>query len=105
MEQNFVGQFAVGGKALQREFLQAAAHLLDGLQPGGGVDQQLGRQGIVVGGEGAAVIQGGVHPHTGAAGEVEKLHLSRAGAEVCRRVLGIDPALDCVPGQADVFLL
>ena len=68
------------------------------------MDHHLGGQGIVIGGEGAAVIEGGVHPDAGAAGEVEKFHLAGAGPEIGRGVLGVDAALDGVAGEGHVLL-
>ena len=68
------------------------------------MDHHLGGQRIVIGGEGAAVIEGGVHPDAGAAGEVEKFHLAGAGPEIGRGVLGVDAALDGVAGEGHVLL-
>ena len=93
MIQNLVRQLRIGGKALQNKLLQAAPHLSDGLQPGGRVGHQLRRHGVVPGRQLAAGVEAGIHPDAGAAGEVQKLYRTGAGAEIRCRVLCIDAAL------------
>ena len=51
------------------------------------------RQGIIPRRQLTAGVEAGVHPNPGTAGEVEKFHRSRTGAEIRRRVLRIDAAL------------
>ena len=68
------------------------------------MDHHLGGERVVIGGESTAVIEGGIHPHAGAAGEVEELHLTGAGTEVRRRVLSVDAALDGVAGESHLLL-
>ena len=96
MVQDKVGQVRAGGVALDGQLLQTPAHPPDGPQTGGGVDNDLGHHGVVVGGEGEAVVQRRVHPDAAAAGEVDKFRLSRTGAKTVGGVLGIDPDLNGV---------
>ena len=68
------------------------------------MDDDLGGQGVVEGGELIAGVEGGVHPHAAAAGEMEELRLARAGTEAVGRVLGVDAALDGVALELHVLL-
>src|SRR5699024_11732943 len=64
-----------------RRSSELPAHLADGLQSGGGVHHHLGGQGIIPGGEFAAVEEGGVHPDARSAGQMKELHLARGGTK------------------------
>ena len=64
----------------------------------------LGYQRVVVGGDSVAVIEQGVHPHAGTAGEMQELRGPWAGTEVGCGIFSIDPALDGVPGEGYLFL-
>ena len=97
-------QVGVGGRSLNDQLLQGPAHPADGLQPGGGVDDQLGHQGVVVGGQLVAGIEAGVHPHAVAAGQVEEADAAGTGLEPLGRVLGVDAALDGVAAEQDLLL-
>ncbi len=68
------------------------------------MDDDLGDQRVVVGGDGVAVIEHGVHPHAGAAGKMQEFRSPRTGAEAGCGVLGVDPALDGVPGEGYLLL-
>ncbi|CAN4046956.1 Secondary thiamine-phosphate synthase enzyme, partial [Dysosmobacter welbionis] len=104
MVQNLIGELRIGGEALQSELLQAAAHPPDGLHPSGGVGQDLGCHRVVVRRQLAPAVQAGVHPHAGAAGEMEEIHPSGAGAEPLHRVFGVDAALDGMALERHILL-
>src|SRR5699024_5528280 len=80
--QDLVQQVGVVSRPVDHQFLQHAAHPADGLQPGGRPDDQLGHQGVVVGRQGVAAVQAGVHPDAAAARQMDKVDLARAGLEV-----------------------
>ena len=102
--QNLVEQIDVVGGALNDQLLQGPAHPPDGLQPGGGVDDDLGHHGVVVGGQVVAAVQAAVHPHPAAAGHVEEVHMSGGGPEVMVGVLGVDAALNGVAMELHLVL-
>ncbi|CAN3962762.1 putative HD-superfamily hydrolase, partial [Dysosmobacter welbionis] len=76
----------------------------DGLHPSGGVGQDLGCHRVVVRRQLAPAVQAGVHPHAGAAGEMEEIHPSGAGAEPLHRVFGVDAALDGMALERHILL-
>ena len=78
--QDQVTEIGGGGVSLNNHLLQAAAHAPDGLQTGGGVDDDLGHQRVIVGRYLIAVIQHGVHTNPGAAGEVDETGGARGGS-------------------------
>ncbi|MPM95561.1 hypothetical protein SDC9_142716 [bioreactor metagenome] len=104
MVQNQMAQPRVGWKALDGQLLQRPAHPADRLQPGRGVDQNLCRQRIVVGRQDIAAVQSGVNSYAGAAGEMNEAGRPGAGAEIGRRVLRVDAALDGVAAEFHVLL-
>ena len=78
------------------------AHALEGVVPGGDLQQQ----GVIVGGDLTAHAGGGgVQPDAEAAGRAVGGDLSGVGGEVVGRVLGGDTALDGIAVQADIALL
>ena len=68
------------------------------------MDQKLGGHGIIIRREGAAVVEARVHPHAGAAGEVQEGDGARTGLEPLGRVLCVDAALDGMALQVYVGL-
>ena len=67
------------------------------------VHDQLADQAVVVGRDGVAVEDRAVHPHAEAAGGVVGADAAGRGLEV-RQLLGVDPALDRVPGGLELGL-
>ena len=68
------------------------------------MDDELGRQGVVIGGQVIAGEEGGVHPHAGTAGQVEERGAPRRGRKVPAGVLGVDAALHGVAGGPELLL-
>ena len=97
-------QVGVVGRPVHHQLLQHPAHPADGLQPGGRPDHQLGHQRVVVGRQGVAAVQAGVHPDAAAPRQMQEVDLARAGLEVVGGVLGVDPALDGVAPEGDLLL-
>src|SRR5579859_7134641 len=62
----------------------------------------LGDQRVVVGRDGVAGKRVGVHPYAGPAGREERRDRPRRRQKLARRVLGVDPALDCVSPRLDL---
>ena len=104
MIQDLIGELRVGGKALQHEFLHAAAHAPDRRQARGRKGDHLRRQRVIIRRQRAAGIQAGIHAHAVAAGKVQKFDRARAGAEAALRVLRVDAALNRMAADADILL-
>ena len=94
----------VRGHAVDEELLERRAAAGDGRRAIRAPDDELAEQRVVVRRHLVARVQVRVHPDARPAGRVVALDDAGAGPEVVRRVLGVDPELDCVPAGHDVRL-
>ena len=103
-------QVAVGGDAVDAGVGQRGRQAGHGLGPGGGVDDDLGQHGVVVGAHHAAGRHPGVDAHAGPVrGEGEGVEVAGRRQPPGGRVLGIEAGLDGVahgpPGHGLVDLV
>ena len=97
-------EFDRGGDAGDRAFRKGPAHPAQGGIPVDPPDDQLADQGVVEGRDLVAGVDVAVDPHPGPAGGKPAGDLARRRSEVVARILGIDPALDRMAGEADLVL-
>jgi hypothetical protein len=85
------------------QFAKRPAQARQRLGPVAPMDDQLADQAVVIGRDPVAVIQRAVHPHAQPARGVVLRDPAGAGGEV-RQLLGVDPHLDGVAVDPEVFL-
>ena len=94
----------VGGQSEDSGVGQRGVQRSQRLRPVAGVGDHLGQHRVVIAADHRTVGQTRVDPDTGPAGITDGQHRSPGGQESVRRILGVHPGLDGVPGQRDVVL-
>ena len=92
------------GNSLDLQLGERSQHATDRLLPRRAVDDQLANHRVVIGGDGIAGVDVRVEPHAHSPWDEDLVDASRSGLEILLWVLGVDPALDRCPLDADVAL-
>ena len=92
-------------KSANNVFFEGTSHATDGFFPCTASDCQLGQQGVIVGRDGVILIDRSVDAHTDSAGRQIRRHGSCTRQEIVFGVFRIDPTLNGMALQDDVFLL
>lgn len=92
-----------GGDAADEGFFECPLHTVQGNLTVPAKDDEFTDHGVVVGGDGVAAIDMGVHANAMASGRVVEFNFSRGGAEAVEGVFGVDTKLDGVADGFDIF--